>query len=147
MGPLGIVVEHPFVHELAHVGQRAKQVGVEEFAPKRAVEAFDIGVLRRLAGLNPVQSNALLLTPFPQTGANKFRSIVGAQLHGSTMALDQARQGLHHPGGRQGEIDFDAQQLAVVIVEHVQRPKPSPIGEHVTGKIERPAHVGRCGHR
>jgi hypothetical protein len=54
MGPLGVIVVPPLVDQLAHKGQRAKQVGVEQFAAKRAVEALDVGMLRRLAGLNLV---------------------------------------------------------------------------------------------
>ena len=85
---MGVVVEHPFVYELAHVGQRAKQVGVEQLAVKRAVEAFDVRILRRLTGLNPVQGNTLLLTPLTQFGASKFRAIVGVQLRGAALALN-----------------------------------------------------------
>lgn len=75
---LGIIIAHQLVHELAHVGQRTKQMGVEQFTSKRAVEAFDIGVLRRLARLNPMQGNALLFRPLVQFGADKFRAIVRA---------------------------------------------------------------------
>ena len=106
---LGVVVEQPLGHELAHMGQRTKQVGVEQFAAKRAVEAFNVGVLERLAGPNPVQGNALRLSPFAQARADEFGAIVRAQLRGSAMALNQARQHLHHAGSRQGKIDFDAQ--------------------------------------
>jgi hypothetical protein len=49
---LGVVVEHPLLHEMAHMGQRAEQVSVEQLVAKQAVKAFDIGVLRRLTGLN-----------------------------------------------------------------------------------------------
>ncbi len=36
------------------MGQRAKQVGIEQLATKENVEAFIIGLLRQLTGLNPV---------------------------------------------------------------------------------------------
>ena len=55
---LGVVVKYPLVHQLAHMGQRVEQVGVEQFAAKRAVEASDVDILRRFAGLNPVQSDS-----------------------------------------------------------------------------------------
>ncbi len=46
VGPLRVVTVPPLVHQLAHVGQRAKQVGVEQFTAKRAVEtqAFCVGL-------------------------------------------------------------------------------------------------------
>jgi hypothetical protein len=86
--PLGIIIVPPLVHQLAYVGQRAKQVGVEQFAAKRAVEAFDVRILRRLAGLNPVQNNTLLLRSLARFGAAKLRAVIGAQLRGATRALD-----------------------------------------------------------
>ena len=82
MRSLDVIVEHPLVYELVHVGQQAKQVGVEQFAAKRTVEAFNIDVLSRLARLNPVQGNTLLLTPLAQTGADKLGPVVSAQLRG-----------------------------------------------------------------
>ena len=87
VGPLGIVVGQPLGPELAHVGQRAKQVRVEQFTAKRAVEAVDIGVLSRLARLNPVQGTALLRTLLAQPGAATGRAVVGAQLRGAALAL------------------------------------------------------------
>lgn len=68
--------------------QRAKQVGVEQFSAKRAVEAFDVGILGRLAGLNPVQGNALRLAPFAQARADGFGAIVLTQLRRPAMALN-----------------------------------------------------------
>lgn len=146
MRPLGVVVEHPLVHQLAHVGQRAKQVGVEQLAAKLAVKAFYVSVLGRIVGLNPVQGDALRLTPLGQPGTDEPGAIVRAQLRGPAVVLDQARQHPHHPGGGQREIDFDAEQLPVVVIEHVQRPKPTAIRQDVAREVERPAHVGGCGH-
>lgn len=60
------------------MGQQAKQMCVEQFTAKRAVEAFDVGILRRLAQLNPVQDNTLLLTPLAQFSAAKFRAVASA---------------------------------------------------------------------
>ena len=37
---LRVVVVHPLVHELTHVGQRAKQMSVEQLVAKRATEAM-----------------------------------------------------------------------------------------------------------
>ena len=88
MRPLRIVVVHPLVYELAHVGQRAKQVRVEQLTAKRAVEALDISILGRLARLNPVQGNALLLALLAQADTDELGPVVGAQLHGRAMALD-----------------------------------------------------------
>ena len=65
----------------------------------------------------------MLLTSFAQAGADERGPVVSAQLCEQTMALDQARQHVHHAGSGQGEVDFHFEQLAVIIVEHVQRPE------------------------
>jgi hypothetical protein len=57
------------------MSQRAKQVSVEQLAAKRAVEAPNVCILCRLARLNPVQGNALLLAPLGQPGVDKFGAI------------------------------------------------------------------------
>lgn len=41
-------------------------MSVEQLVAERAVKAFDIGVLRRLAKMKLLQHNALLLTLFAQ---------------------------------------------------------------------------------
>lgn len=78
MRSLRVVVMHPLVHELTHVGQRAKQVGVEQLAAERAIDALDVGILGGITGLNPVRGNTYLSHhPFRRTLIN-FLSVVGA---------------------------------------------------------------------
>jgi hypothetical protein len=57
--------------------------------------------LSRLAGLNPVQDNALRLAPLPQPDADELGALVREQLRGQAVIVDQAHQHLHHPGGAQ----------------------------------------------
>jgi hypothetical protein len=103
---LGVIVVQPFGHQLAHLGQQAKRVGIEQFTAKRAVEALDIGILRRLTRLNPVQHDAMLRTPLAQPNTGKLGSVVRAQLRESAMRVDQARQHLHDPTGGQEKVSF-----------------------------------------
>jgi hypothetical protein len=79
---------HPLVQELAHMSQRAKQVCGEHFMAKGAIKAFGIGILRRLAGLNPVHDNALLLKSLAQVGTDELGSVIRAQLREETMTVD-----------------------------------------------------------
>jgi len=88
MGLLGIVVVQPLLHELPHIGQRAEQVGTEQLPAKRAVKASEVGILGRLAGLDSVQSNVLLLTSLTQPGAAKLWSIISPWLRELAMLVD-----------------------------------------------------------
>lgn len=83
-----------------------------QFAAKRIVKAFDVDILNRPAGLNPVQSNLLLLVTFAQSSTNKSGFIFSTQLRRAAMVFNQAHEGLYHAGDGQREINFDAQLLA-----------------------------------
>ena len=49
-----VVIILPALAPFAHLTQAIKEVSVEQLAAKRAVKTFNIGVLRRTRGLNPV---------------------------------------------------------------------------------------------
>ena len=58
-----VVITLPELALFAHLTQAIKEVSVEQLAAKRAVKAFNLGILRRTRGLNPMQVNPLVLTP------------------------------------------------------------------------------------
>ena len=59
----GIVLFDPSFDDLAHLLQRTEQIGIQDLFPECPVEAFDVGILSRLAGLDMCQVNAMLLGP------------------------------------------------------------------------------------
>ena len=59
MGPQVVIIILPASVLFAHLAQAGEEVGVEQLPAKRAVKAFNLGVLRRNRGLNPVQVNPL----------------------------------------------------------------------------------------
>jgi hypothetical protein len=83
--------------------------------------------------------------PLAQPGPNELGAIVRTQLRGATMTVDQASEHLHHVTGWQGEVNFHAEQLTVVIVAHIQRPKPAAIGPYIADEVELPTHSGCHG--
>ena len=52
MGPLAVVALEPGLGEIAHLGDRFKGIRIEDFGAVTPIEAFDVGVLIRLARLN-----------------------------------------------------------------------------------------------
>ena len=52
-----------------------------------------------------------------------------------------------HPLSREGEVDLDAQALAVEVVQYVQKPKLAAIGQTIRHKIHRPHEVRRARNR
>ena len=63
MRPALIVVDSPPVRGFSNLGYIAKQVHVEHLFTVGAIEAFDVGILIRLARLDVVESHSLSLAP------------------------------------------------------------------------------------
>lgn len=92
MGPQVVVVVLPELAVFAYLTQTGKEIGVEQFAAQRAVKAFNIGILRRTCGLNPLQVNLLALAPSLQELADGFRAIVHSNPSGYPVTADQVRE-------------------------------------------------------
>ena len=50
-----VVVDQPLPGMFAHIVKRVEEVGLQHFVAEAAVEAFDISVLRRFAGLDVME--------------------------------------------------------------------------------------------
>jgi hypothetical protein len=85
----GVVVFDPRLHDLSHLFQGMEQTGIQDIFPKRAVEAFDLGILHRLVRLNVSQLNAVLLSPASQALRDELRAIVHADLPGHSSPLHE----------------------------------------------------------
>lgn len=79
MGTLLVVLEHPPVGGLAHVIKAGEQVLVQDLLAEGPVEAFDVGVLVRLARLDVPDGHAVELGPLHEGLAQELRAVVGAQ--------------------------------------------------------------------
>ncbi len=59
MRPVVVVVVAPVVNDAAHVAQTGEPVLRQALVTEAAVEALDVGVLHRLAGLDEAQLDAV----------------------------------------------------------------------------------------
>lgn len=71
-----VVIVLPFERFLADLAERFTDIGVQEFAPDAAIEAFNVGVLRGLAGLNAGQCDLALFAPGLQLMADELRTVI-----------------------------------------------------------------------
>ena len=74
-----VVFEHPCPAELPDFVEFPEQPGVKHLLAIRPVEAFDVGVLVRFAGLNVVDQDAVLPAPVDESRAEELGPVVGAQ--------------------------------------------------------------------
>ena len=99
--PDGIVVQPPGFDQLFGFFQIAEPVLVQAFVPQPAVEALDVRVLDRLAGLNEVQLHSLAVGPGIQGGTGELRAVIDRNCFGKPAELGQPIQHLGYPKARQ----------------------------------------------
>ena len=71
-----VVVAPPSRDSNPRLSQAGKPVIVQTLIPKTAIEALDIGILRRLSCLDQLELNAILVSPLIQRLAGEFRPLV-----------------------------------------------------------------------
>ncbi len=76
MRPLFIVFTDKFLCGSAHLIQAVENIQIQHLFTECAVETLHIGILGRLAGLDEVQGNAVLLSPGRHHCSDKLRAIV-----------------------------------------------------------------------
>lgn len=135
MWPLLIVFDLPPIGGLPHFIQVAEQIKVENLVPIRFVKAFDKRILVRLAGLNVLNRYSSFLSPGDKIAAEKLGTVVGPQNIGQVSLQTESLKNPDQtfPGDR--GIDFDMQQFAVKIIDHVKGPKALPGIERVAHKV------------
>jgi len=74
-----VVLEHPRPAELSNLIEMSEQPSVEHFLAIRSVEALDVGVLIRLAGLDVVDQDAVGLAPAHEDVTEELRAVVRAK--------------------------------------------------------------------
>ncbi len=65
---LFVVGDDPIVDDVAHLAQGAEEVGVEDLVSEGSIEALDVSVLSRFAGLDVMKTNPVAFAPGNQFG-------------------------------------------------------------------------------
>src|SRR5690606_2424121 len=72
-----VVVAPPLADDLAGLGKRSEPVLVEALVAELAVEALDVAVLHRAAGLDQQVFDPMVLRPGDEDPAGELRAVVG----------------------------------------------------------------------
>src|SRR5262245_36162947 len=115
----GVIFFEPHFRNIADFLQGLEHMGIENFKAKSSVEPFDIGILGRLAWLNEIQLNRMLLGPVGQVSSNEFRTIVDPQPLRIAPPTGEHVQDSGDPLRWQGGINLNPEGLAVEIIENV----------------------------
>jgi len=124
--PAVVVVVLPFLRFLTDLIERPEDIGIEEFTPEAAVQAFDTGVLRGFTGLDKRQHDLSVFAPRIEALADELRAVVYPDHGGKTAAFFELLQHADDALGWRAGIGLDAKDLPVVVVEDIQHPDGPP---------------------
>src|SRR4029450_8688589 len=135
----GVVIDAPRFDQRAGFGDARKPVLVQAFVAKLPVEAFNKGVLDRLARSDEAQLHAADVGPGVEGAAAEFRAVVHHQNLGQPDRFGETLEDADDAQARQRSIDFDGDTFAREVVDDVQGAETAPIGERIDHEIHRPA--------
>lgn len=101
-------------------------MGVQYFVAIGPAEAFGVGVLVRLAGLDVAQFDAVVATPVDYRLGGVFRAVVAADRPGQTAPVPELLQHPDDPFGSQAGVDLDSQGFPDALIQNIQGPEPPP---------------------
>src|ERR1039457_4057197 len=92
MRPVMIVIQPPAIHNIPRLGQIQKELAIEAFISKLAVEALHVPVLPGTARLYEQRPNPGLLKPLPHSLAGELRTVVAAEILRTVTQSEQLLQ-------------------------------------------------------
>jgi hypothetical protein len=87
-----VVRQEPVLADGTDLFDRLKEVGVEDLLPIGPIDAFDVGILVRLARLNVVDADTTRGTPLDKDVRHKLRTVVDADHVWTAMERHHARE-------------------------------------------------------
>lgn len=127
IGPFVVVGPEPSGSEVSDLLDVLKQVLTQPVVAHSTIVSLHVGVLLRLARLDVVDTNPVLLRSDLQAMADILRTVVAT--YGFRLAAP-FHDLLQYPDdslGRQREVRFDGQAIPVEVIDHVQQATTSPI--------------------
>lgn len=104
---------------ILHLLDRVEQGPCQPGVTHRPVVTLDIGVLLRLAGLDVLDPDTLLLGS-AQQHTDVLRAIVAADRSWLAAPLDDLFQRTDHANRWQREIDLDPESFAIEVAQHIE---------------------------
>jgi hypothetical protein len=138
-----VIVLAPGFDQIARFGKAKEKMFIEAFVAEFAVEAFDEGVLHRLAGLNVVPGDPLG-GPAQHRVAGQFGTVVADDGVGPAALVHHRFQLPHHARAAERSIHHRRQTLAAEVVQYAQHAEAAAVGQRVGNEVERLPVISRA---
>jgi hypothetical protein len=130
-----VVIVAPVRDDLTRLGQIQESVLVQALVSESAVEAFDEGVLHRLARLDIVPSHPP--RDPPQNGdTSQFAAVITDNDFRRAAIADELFEFAHHTYSAERRIDHGGQAFAAEVVDDAQNAEAPAVTQTVSDKVE-----------
>jgi hypothetical protein len=140
-----MVVLAPRFHDAAGVDDAQEPVLVEALVAQPTVEALAVGILDRLARIDEVQGDRVLVRPLLHRPADQFGAMVKDELHRAFPLSEETGQDPDDPGAWQARIHLERQRFAGSDVNDAQQPDRASGGERIPEETECLLLIGPLG--
>lgn len=144
--PFVVVLPKPRSGCGLRVLDRFEQVHVQPLMANGAIEPLDIGVLRRITGLDKQDLDPAFGRPGLEGRTVHLTAIVAADDFGLALPLDDPIQGSSDSDARQALIDLDPKPLAVVVIEHIECPESPSASQTIVHEVDGADFVRTSGY-
>ena len=139
---LAVVLAPPVRQSVSYVVECAEPAGVQTLIAQSPVEALDVPVLHRPAGLDVYQPDLPVLGPAQHAPRSELRAVVQAQDLRPATFSDQPLQHPGHASRTEAGIGLQRKALARVGIDHAQDADHPPGCQAVDDEVHRPLLVG-----
>jgi len=136
--PILVVVAAPLGDQHSGVCEVVEVMVVQALVAELAVEALDVGVLRRLAGCDQLQIDPPTIGPSVHRSACELRSLVGADRPGRSPELGDLIEHVRNVAARDPVIDRDIQALSGEVIHDRQALDAPARRERIHHEIDAP---------
>ena len=119
---------------------------VETLVSEATVEALAEDILDRLARIDELQLDVVLVGPLIENLARQFWSVIEHDGLGGGAVVDELVEHLNHPSAGKRRVDLDRQGFTGAGVQHGERTDRSSRGYGITDEVETPALIGLMSH-
>ena len=141
-----VIVIHKLLRYRPHFIEVVEQVSVQHRFAVGFVETLDIGVLGGFPRLYVLELYPVHLAPILRYFGYKLGAVVHAYVLRFPVPVHQVLQHPDYPAALQRIVRLDEQDLAVVVVYHVEGPELRPVAQHIAHEIDAPGVGELPGH-
>lgn len=140
-----IVVVTPIMEEDARFAEGIDQFAIQALGPEAAIEALDISILPGASRIDVNGLDAFLREPALDGRGNELRSVVTANITGSTFVGDDLLKQFQDIDRFDRPVGVDAVAFPRILIDEVENAQfPTPLGE-VADEVPRPDMIAMAG--